>query len=184
MKAPTLNGLVEAWQLDSGDPDDWLLIDVRTPREFQDAHIDGSLNAPLGALAQGAATIRSRAMGKYVVLICRTGQRAEKARKLLRSERINALHVLNGGIVGWDQAGLPLERGESGMSLERQVRIAAGALVVIGVALGFMLDRGFFGLSGIVGAGLVIAGMTDTCAMGMFLAKMPWNNNAAACRKE
>mgnify|MGYP003572779105 FL=1 len=67
------------------------------------------------------------------------------------------------------------------MSLERQVRIAAGSLVVLGVALGFAVHPGFFGLAGFVGAGLVFAGLTDTCGMGMVLARMPWNRGGAAC---
>ena len=75
----------------------------------------------------------------------------------------------------WTAAGLPVVRGKATMSLERQVRIAAGLLVLVGVTLGFTVHPYWFGLSGFVGAGLAFAGITDTCMMGMMLAKLPWN---------
>jgi hypothetical protein len=67
------------------------------------------------------------------------------------------------------------------MSLERQVRIAAGSLVLLGVALGAFVSQWLYGLSAFVGAGLVFAGLTDTCGMGMLLARMPWNRRGATC---
>ena len=86
-------------------------------------------------------------------------------------QRVN----VEGGTLAWEQAGLPVVRGKKAMSLERQVRIAAGSLVVLGTALGAFVHPGFLGLSAFVGAGLVFAGVTDTCGMGMVLARMPWN---------
>ena len=80
-----------------------------------------------------------------------------------------------------NDAGLPVVRGKKAVSLERQVRIAAGSLVVIGVALGLLVHPVLFGLSGFVGAGLVFAGVTDTCGMGMMLARMPWNRRGTTC---
>ena len=82
---------------------------------------------------------------------------------------------VEGGTLACEQAGLPVERGRKTMSLERQVRITAGSLVVIGTVLGRFVHPGFYGLSAFVGAGLVFAGVTDTCGMGMLLARMPWN---------
>jgi rhodanese-related sulfurtransferase len=82
---------------------------------------------------------------------------------------------IEGGTLAWEEAGLPVVRGQKMMSLERQVRIAAGALVLIGVILGWLVDPTFAGLAAFVGAGLVFAGLTDTCGMGMLLARMPWN---------
>jgi len=157
----------------------WFLVDVRTPGEFMGAHIAGSHNTPLGGLKQHATSIREQASRSRVALICRTGRRAEEAQRILHAHDIDSLHVLEGGVVAWEQAGLPLLRGQ-GMSLERQVRVAAGALVVLGVLLGFLVHPLLFGLSAFVGAGLVFAGLTDTCAMGMMLAKMPWNRQAAS----
>ena len=89
--------------------------------------------------------------------------------------------IVEGGIGALDNAGASLQKGQGTiMSLERQVRIAAGSLVVIGVALGTLVNPWFYGLSGFVGAGLVFAGVTDTCGMGMMLARMPWNNRTVA----
>ena len=166
------NGTICATDLGAASREDWLLVDVRTPGEFSGAHIEGSVNAPLGGLAGQVGRLRELAGSRPVALVCRTGQRAEAARKQLNMENAR---VLEGGVVAWEQAGLPLLRGEVGMSLERQVRIAAGALVLIGVGLSFVVHQGFLGLSAFVGAGLVFAGVTDTCGMGMMLAKMPWN---------
>jgi rhodanese-related sulfurtransferase len=83
---------------------------------------------------------------------------------------------VEGGTLGWAEAGLPVNRGETKViSLERQVRIAAGALVLGGVLLARFLDPAFIWLSGFIGAGLVFAGITDWCGMGMLIAKAPWN---------
>ena len=87
--------------------------------------------------------------------------------------------VVEGGTLAWIDARLPVTRGQSKViSLERQVRIAAGSLVCIGVLLGWFVHRGFFGLSAFVGAGLVFAGVTDFCGMGLLLLKLPWNRKA------
>ena len=82
--------------------------------------------------------------------------------------------------MAWDQAGLPVVRGRKAISLERQVRIAAGLLVVTGSALGYFVNPVWIGLAAFVGAGLAFAGITDTCGMGMLLARMPWNQVAAS----
>lgn len=90
---------------------------------------------------------------------------------------------VEGGTQAWQEAGLPVVRGERVLSLERQVRIAAGILVLIGVMFGWIFHPAFFGISAIVGAGLVFAGITDSCAMGMMLAKMPWNQVSQECER-
>jgi hypothetical protein len=82
---------------------------------------------------------------------------------------------IEGGTNACIVAGLPVVRGKKAISLERQVRIAAGLLVLLGVILGWLVHPAFFGLAAFVGAGLVFAGVTDTCGMGMILARMPWN---------
>ena len=82
---------------------------------------------------------------------------------------------VEGGTQAWEQAGLPVVRGKKTISLERQVRIAAGALVFLGTILGAAVSPYLLIIPGFVGAGLVFAGITDTCGMGMMLAKMPWN---------
>src|SRR4029078_11595897 len=102
--------------------------------------------------------------------------------KLQSSELVNAVNV-EGGTLAWNAAGLPVTHGPKAISLERQVRIAAGSLVLIGVLLGCFVHPLFFGLTAFVGAGLVIAGIADTCAMALLLARMPWNrvDGSAAC---
>lgn len=147
------------------------LVDVRTPAEHGEVHIEGSVLMPLDRLDP------ARIEGP-VVLVCRSGKRAEEARRKLAAAGCADLAVLEGGVTAWEQAGLPVKRGEAAMSLERQVRIAAGLLVLTGVALGFLVHPAFFGLSAFVGAGLTFAGLTDWCGMAMLLAKMPWNRRS------
>ncbi len=155
--------------------DDALWLDVRTPAEFEESHIAGSILHPLSDLSPGE--IARLAAGKLgCIVVCGSGKRAgQAAEKLAESGHAN-VQVLEGGVTAWEQAGLPLNRGRKTMSLERQVRIAAGTLVVVGAALGFFVSPAWIALSGFVGAGLVFAGITDTCGMGMLIARMPWNN--------
>jgi rhodanese-related sulfurtransferase len=108
-------------------------------------------------------------------VICRSGNRARQAcEKLIAAGYTNVVNV-EGGTQAWEQAGLPLVRGKQAISLERQVRIAAGSLVLSGALLGYFAHPYWIGLAAFVGAGLVFAGITDTCGMGMLLARMPWN---------
>jgi len=158
---------------------DALLLDVRTPVEYEEAHIDGSVLHPLTEL--DADKVRALAEGRSsCVVICRSGNRAKQAAEKLMAAGIASVHVLDGGVMAWESAGQPLNRGKAAMSLERQVRIAAGALVFIGALLGYFVNPAWIALSGFVGAGLVFAGITDTCGMGMLIARMPWNNRRSA----
>jgi rhodanese-related sulfurtransferase len=155
---------------------DLMLIDVRTPAEFEQVHVGFAKNIPLDQL-DANAVMRSGngAEGEPLYLICHTGARSQKAcEKLQQAGYTNVVNV-EGGTQAWDQAGLPVVRGKATISLERQVRIAAGSLVLLGTGLGWFVHPAFFGLAAFVGAGLVFAGVTDTCGMGMLLARMPWN---------
>jgi len=147
------------------------LIDVRTPAEFGEVHIAGSTLMPLDRLDPAEIT-------GPAVLVCRSGKRAEQARQKLAAAGCEHLAVLEGGVTAWEQAGLPVQRGKAVLSLERQVRIAAGLLVLTGVGLGTWVHPGFYGLAAFVGAGLTFAGITDWCGMAMLLAKMPWNQRS------
>ncbi|MEX1119380.1 MAG: rhodanese-like domain-containing protein [Terrimicrobiaceae bacterium] len=152
-----------------------LFLDVRTPAEYEEAHIEGSVLHPLGDLDVGA--VQRLVEGKDgCVVICRSGNRASQAAEKLAAHGLPSLSILEGGVQAWEAEGLPLKRGAKTMSLERQVRIAAGALVFIGAVLGYFVNPAWIALSGFVGAGLVFAGITDTCGMGMLIARMPWNN--------
>ena len=158
-----------------------LFLDVRTPLEYGEAHIEGSVLHPLSEL--DAKKVKELAAGKGAcVVVCRSGNRASQAAEKLCAAGVDGVEVLEGGVQAWDAAGLPLNRGKAVMSLERQVRIAAGSLVFVGVALGFLVNSAWFFLSGFVGAGLVFAGITDFCGMGLLIARMPWNNRLN-CKK-
>lgn len=152
------------------------LIDVRTPVEFREVHIAGARNVPLDRLdPEALQRERNGASEPPLYVVCRTGGRAEQACKQLSEAGIAEVVNVEGGTLACEAAGLSVVRGKRAISLERQVRIAAGALVFTGAALGYLLHPYWIGLSGFVGAGLMFAGITDTCAMGMLIAKMPWN---------
>jgi rhodanese-related sulfurtransferase len=153
------------------------LLDVRTAGEFGTAHIRGAYNVPLDSLAEHADEIHAN-VDEPVVVICQSGQRARKAEAALAAAGMVNLHVLDGGMAGWRAAGLPVVRGRERLSLERQVRIAAGSLVAVGAVLALLVHPLFVLLPLFVGSGLVFAGVTDTCAMGMLLARLPYNRSA------
>ncbi|HEX7655218.1 MAG TPA: rhodanese-like domain-containing protein [Verrucomicrobiae bacterium] len=152
------------------------VLDVRTVVEFAEVHATGARNVPLDELNPAALGL---APTEPVYLLCRSGQRAAKAADKLARAGFQSPVVVTGGTLAWVAAGLPVTRGETKViSLERQVRIAAGFLVLTGVLLGWFVHRAFFGLAGFVGAGLIFAGITDFCGMGLLLARMPWNKRA------
>ncbi|MGY8769899.1 MAG: rhodanese-like domain-containing protein [Pirellulales bacterium] len=152
------------------------LIDVRTPVEFNEVHVDFAKNIPLDQLdPQAFIQARNDSSEETLYLICRSGSRGQKAReKFVQAGFTNVINI-EGGTLACESTSLPLTRGKKSMGLERQVRIAAGSLVVLGVVLSVAVHPWCVGLSAFVGAGLVFAGITDTCAMGMLIARMPWN---------
>lgn len=154
------------------------LIDVRTPVEYRDVHVEIAQNIPLDQL-DAAALMQARkdSLNESLYLICHSGSRGRQAcEKLINAGFRNVVNI-EGGTKACVEAGLPVVRGKKAISLERQVRIAAGSLVLLGVLLGWFVHPAFLGLSAFVGAGLVFAGITDTCGMGMILARMPWNRS-------
>lgn len=159
------------------------LIDVRTPAEFREVHLEMARNVPLDRL-DAAALMQSHngAGNEPVYVICRSGGRGRQAcEQFAKAGFANVVNV-EGGTQACIEAGLPVIRGQKTISLERQVRIAAGTLVLLGALMGWFVHPAFIGLAAFVGAGLVFAGITDTCGMGMILARMPWNQaDAKAC---
>lgn len=157
---------------------DTCILDVRTAAEIKAAHMPDSLHIPLHELTperlQSEIAERGK-NGSCVYLLCQGGKRAQMAAEQLHGKIDAELIVIEGGINAVKAANIPLNEGKGVMSLERQVRIAAGFLVLIGVILGFQVNTNFFLLSGFVGGGLMFAGITDTCMMGMLIARMPWN---------
>lgn len=164
------------------------LIDVRIPVEFREVHVEFARNVPLDRL--DAARLAAEQNGSPLYVICRSGSRGQQACERLLSAGLTNVVNVAGGTLAWEQAGLPVVRGEKAISLERQVRIAAGTLVLIGSVLGAFVHPYWIGLAAFVGAGLIFAGVTDTCGMAMLLARMPWNQvrdkapcgNATSCR--
>jgi len=150
------------------------LIDVREPAEHAGERIPGSRLLPLSKFDPEKAL--ALAEGRPLVLHCRGGNRSGQAcRKMLNAGAESATH-LAGGIEAWTKAGYPVERdAKASISIMRQVQITAGSLVLIGSLLGYLVSPWFFALSGFMGAGLMVAGITDTCGLAMLLAKMPWN---------
>ena len=149
------------------------VLDVRTPAEFEAWHAPAAVSTPLETLSPEQLHNRFGATTLYV--FCQSGERAEIAARKLRASGATEVCVVEGGLVAWEAAGLPVVRGRNVISLERQIRIAAGSLVLLGLALGYLVHPGFIGLSAFVGCGLVFAGVTNTCGLGMLLALMPWN---------
>ena len=153
------------------------VIDVRTPAEFQEVHaVIVSANRPLDSLDPNEIMRgRNGSRDQPLYVICRSGSRARTAcEKFLADGYENVVNV-EGGTAAWEAAGLPVKRGKKAVSLERQVRIFAGSLVLLGALLAWFVHPSFVLLSGFIGAGLVFAGVTDTCGMAMALGRMPWN---------
>ena len=155
------------------------LIDVRTPMEFYEVHAVGSLNAPLDTLnPELIMASRGARAHEPLYVICRSGGRSAQACKAFVKAGFDNVVNIEGGTLAWIAAGLPVNRGTKKMiSLERQVRIVAGLLIVAGTILAATISPWFLAIPGFVGAGLTFAGMSNTCGMGMILARMPWNKS-------
>jgi rhodanese-related sulfurtransferase len=153
------------------------LIDVRTPVEYREVHVAVAQNVPLDQLDPAAVMqARTGSKGEPLYVLCRSGSRGRQAcERFLAAGFTNVVNV-EGGTLACVESGLPVVRGKKAISLERQVRIAAGLLVLLGALLGWLVHPALVGLSAFVGAGLVFAGITDTCGMGLLLARMPWNH--------
>jgi len=160
------------------------LLDVRTPAEYGEAHVDGARNISLDRLDAKAIVAERTGRPGTLYVVCKSGGRSRQACEKLLAAGLTAVASVEGGTAACEAAGLRLIRGRKAMSLERQVRICAGALVVLGVALAWFTQiQAWTLLSGFIGSGLVFAGITDTCGMAMMLAKMPWNQapRGASC---
>lgn len=149
------------------------LLDVRSAMEFSDVHIKDSINIPIDALSAKIDELSRSGQG-YIVL-CRTGNRSPMAADMLMQSGINDVRVMQGGMTRWQKEGLAVIKGEGGISLERQVRVIAGSLVVLGTLLSLTVHQAFIAIPIFVGCGLVFAGLTDNCLMGMLLMKLPYN---------
>ncbi|HVT79172.1 MAG TPA: rhodanese-like domain-containing protein [Phycisphaerae bacterium] len=159
------------------------ILDVRTPAEYAVAHIAGTTLIPLDKLRPADVAARRNGAAAPLYVVCEKGGRAAKAARQLLDAGIAPVISIQGGTAGWIAAGLPVIRaGGRVISLERQVRIVAGSLVLIGSLLAWLVHPVFIGVPIFVGSGLVFAGATDFCGMGILLGRMPWNRGThAAC---
>lgn len=154
------------------------LIDVRSPAEYADGHAVGARSLPLDRVdAQRIrATLDAEAREKQpVYLICASGARAEQAAARLQAQGMERLVLVEGGTQAWAQQRLPLQRTSRLPSLERQTQIALGALILLLLAKASLLHPVFYALVGLMGAGLLMAGVTGRCGLAALLARMPWN---------
>lgn len=149
------------------------LIDVRTHAEYETAHVPGSVNVPLPLVQEHAETLAAALAGP-VVLICQAGSRARTAHEALATAGVEQLAVLDGGMNAHTAGGHPVHRGRQRWALERQVRLAAGGVVAASVLASIRFPKARF-LAGGIGAGLTMAAVTDTCAMGAALSALPYN---------
>ena len=149
-----------------------VIVDIRAPGEHARERIPGARNIPLGSSAKldGKAPI---------VFHCRSGMRTSANEEALAASANCQAYILDGGLDAWKRAGLPvtLDRSQP-IEIIRQVQIAAGSLVLLGVLLGFLWRPEFFALSGLIGAGLLFAGLSGWCGMAKLLELMPWNRRA------
>ena len=160
-----------------GSPAAPRLLDVRTPAEFETAHIPGAYNVPLDILKEHRQEILTH-LDEDVVLMCQSGQRAAQAEQALAAAGLANVHVLEGGMLAWESAAGPVNRGRQRWGLERQVRLVAGSIVATSV-VGNIAVPGLAWVAAAMGAGLAGAALTNTCAMGAMLSKLPYNRGAA-----
>lgn len=161
-----------------------IIIDVRTPSEFEEAHIPGSKNIPLTDLKSALPELRETAKHHELTLVCRTQNRVKLAYDQLVANGISHCRMLEGGVTQWIADGKPVIRGTRGFSLEQQVRLSAGMLIVCGVILSGLVSSWFLLLPAAAGIGLIHAGWTDSCLMGMLLTTLPFNRSKRPTKQQ
>ena len=169
--AATVRALTET------DPDA-LVIDVRTPGEFDGAHLPGAVNLPLDQIDAHLQRIVAEAGGR-LILVCQSGRRAAQCQARLAAAGMSDTAVLDGGMVAWAASGGPVVTGLERWALERQVRRVAGGLVLVSILTSLLWTPALL-LAGVVGTGLTVAALTDSCLMGMLLSKLPYNRADAS----
>jgi rhodanese-related sulfurtransferase len=181
MNAPTADAItsIELHKLLESSPAP-RLVDVRSPGEFETAHITGSYNVPLDVLDEhGTEVVARLEQDRDVVLVCRSGQRSAQAAKVLREAGLTSGRVLEKGLIDWEGQGYAVDRGAQRWELERQVRLVAGSIVLSSVVGSVAIPR-LKWLAAAIGGGLTYGAVSNTCAMGTALSKLPYNRGAAS----
>jgi rhodanese-related sulfurtransferase len=156
------------------------IVDVRTPGEFRGIHIDGARNVPLDQLNPATVMSARIATTDPLYVVCKSGSRGRLACEKFRAAGFTNVININGGTMACAAAGIPVVRGKGVISLDRQTRIVIGLGVLTGSLLAYFVHPAWAGLSGFFGAGLIFAGVTDSCALATLIGKMPWNQVAAS----
>jgi rhodanese-related sulfurtransferase len=167
--------------LSSGQPVH--LIDVRTPAEYAEIHVQGARLIPLDQLDPQKLLAESNGKpSEPLYVLCRSGNRAKIAcEKLISAGHPNVV-LVEGGTLACEQAGLPVVRGKRMLlSIERQTRIAIGLGVLTFSLLGYFVHPAFAFGAAFFGAGLIFAGITDRCGLALLISRMPWNQQGASC---
>ena len=151
----------------------YLLIDVRNPNEFESERIKNSLNIPLTEIENYFNLLKKQK--KQIILICKSGARSQIA--CTKLHQLENIFSMEGGLNSWQENKFKIITGKKVWGLERQVRFVAGSLVFIGVLFSYIFNQKFILVSGFIGLGLVFAAITNTCAMGFIISKMPWNTS-------
>jgi rhodanese-related sulfurtransferase len=175
IRPATLDAAILRRMLDAGHAP--RILDVRTPGEFEAGHIPGAYNVPLDLLREHRTELLAH-LDDEVVLVCRSGARATQAERSLAEAGLPNLKILDGGIVAWQAAGAPINHGRARWDLERQVRLVAGSIVLASVLVSIAVP-GTQWIAAAIGAGLTVAALTNTCAMGMLLSRLPYNRGAS-----
>ena len=170
---------VELREIDAGTLKSWLdadkavVIDIRESDEYAREHIPGSRLVPLSGFDSADFAQDHHKIG---VFHCSSGNRTCEAASRILKTGFTEVYQLEGGLQAWKKAGLAVNLNRNApISIMRQVQITAGSLVVLGVVLGYFVSPWFVALSGFVGAGLMFAGLSGTCALASVLSLMPWN---------
>jgi len=149
------------------------LLDVRSALEFTETHLKDSINIPIDMLGLKMKSLSQS--GQSYIVFCRTGNRSPMAADILLQSGISSVKVMEGGLTRWQKERLPVIKGQGGISLERQVRVIAGSLILLGITLAWLIHWAFIFISVWVACGLTFAGLTDNCLMGILLMKLPYN---------
>lgn len=154
--------------------DSYSVVDVRSLREFNSVHVNGAESIPLDQF-DAKVYCEQNDIGFPVYLLCHSGKRARiAAEKLVNAGHKNTF-VVEGGTTAAIEAGVDVVYGQGTISIERQVRIVAGGLTLLGTVLGLAVHSGFLAIPIIIGTGFIFSGLTDTCGMGMLISRCPWN---------
>ncbi|MER7516985.1 rhodanese-like domain-containing protein [Streptomyces sp. NPDC126499] len=164
------------------------VVDVRTPVEYAGGHLPGALNVPLDRLDQAVPALQEAAARGGLLVVCQSGSRSASACGRLRARGVAAMDLV-GGTSGWAARGYELDRpagapARAPWAMDRQVRLVAGSLVLLGLLLGVLVHPALQLLSAAVAGGLVFSAVTDTCGMAVLLGKLPYNRGGAVPVRE